>query len=72
MPVLDGVESYPRVKANRGTREIPIVMLTAAAQSEMVERALKAGAEEYIRQTVRTGSRHRKSLNGFCPENGPD
>jgi CheY-like chemotaxis protein len=48
MPVLDGVEVTRQIKATEETRDIPIVMLTAAAQSEMVERALKAGAEEYI------------------------
>jgi CheY-like chemotaxis protein len=48
MPVLDGVEVTRQIKSAEETRDIPIVMLTAAAQSEMVERALKAGAEEYI------------------------
>jgi len=48
MPVLDGIEVTRQVKAQEETKNIPIVMLTAAAQSGMVERAIQAGAADYI------------------------
>ncbi len=48
MPVIDGIEVTRQLKADEATRDIPIVMLTAAAKSAMVEQALQAGAVDYI------------------------
>jgi CheY-like chemotaxis protein len=48
MPVIDGIEVVRQMKATPGIRDIPVVMLTAAAQSDMVERAIQAGAADYI------------------------
>jgi CheY-like chemotaxis protein len=48
MPVLDGIEVTRQVKSQKETKHIPIVMLTAAAQSGLVERAIQAGAADYI------------------------
>lgn len=48
MPVIDGVEVTRQIKADETTKDIPVIMLTAAAQSSMVEKAMEAGACEYI------------------------
>ena len=48
MPVLDGIEVTKRLKADEETRDIPIVILTAAAQSSMAEKAINVGAADYI------------------------
>jgi two-component system alkaline phosphatase synthesis response regulator PhoP/two-component system response regulator VicR len=48
MPVIDGIEVTRQLKSQDETRDIPVVMLTAAAQSTMVDRAMKAGAADYI------------------------
>ena len=48
MPIIDGVEVTRQLKSLEETKDIPVVMLTAAAQSAMVERAIKAGAADYI------------------------
>lgn len=48
MPVIDGIEVVRQMKATPGIRDIPVVMLTAAAQSDMVEKAIQAGAADYI------------------------
>lgn len=48
MPVIDGIEVTRQIKSLEETKHIPVVMLTAAAQSAMVERAMKAGASDYI------------------------
>ncbi|MBN1867743.1 response regulator [Candidatus Sumerlaeota bacterium] len=48
MPVMDGIEVTKMLKASGTTREIPVVMLTAAAQSAMVQKAMEAGATAYI------------------------
>ncbi len=41
MPQVDGIEAARRILA---TRPLPIVMLTAYAQADLVERAADAGA----------------------------
>lgn len=48
MPVLDGIEVTRQIKASEELKDIPVVMLTAAAHSGMVEKAMAAGAEDYI------------------------
>ena len=48
MPVIDGVEATKQLKAQEETRDIPVVMLSAVAQSGMIEKAVEAGAADYI------------------------
>ena len=45
MPQVDGIEAARRILA---TRPLPIVMLTAYAQTDLVERAADAGAFGYL------------------------
>jgi response regulator NasT len=45
MPRLDGIEAARRIVANR---PVPIVMLTAYAQGELVDRAAEAGVFGYL------------------------
>lgn len=48
MPRLDGLEVCRRLKADPGTRDIVIVMLTAQAQERDRDRGLAAGADDYF------------------------
>ncbi len=48
MPTLDGIEVVRQIKAIDGLKDIPVIMLTAAAHSSMVEKAMAAGAVDYI------------------------
>ncbi|MBN1476168.1 response regulator [Candidatus Sumerlaeota bacterium] len=48
MPVVNGFEVCTRLKADEETRDIPVVMLSAMAQSESVDKGLAAGAVDYI------------------------
>ncbi len=48
MPVLDGLEVCRRLRADRRFTDTIIVMLTAAAQREDVQRGRAAGADEYL------------------------
>ena len=48
MPVLDGYEVCKRLKEDATTGNIPILILSAAAHVESVDRGLKAGARDYI------------------------
>ena len=48
MPLIDGFEVCQRLKADAQTESIPIVMLSASAQTESKQRAMEAGAIDYI------------------------
>jgi DNA-binding response OmpR family regulator len=48
MPVVNGFEVCTRLKADEATRHIPVVMLSAMAQSESVDKGLSAGAVDYV------------------------
>lgn len=48
MPVINGFEVCQQLKADEETKQIPIVMLSAASQADSVDRALDAGAVDYI------------------------
>lgn len=48
MPVLDGWEATRILRADRRTRDIPIVVLTGHAHPEHVQRARDAGANEVV------------------------
>lgn len=49
LPTMDGFEICERIKADKMTRKIPIVIMTAAYTSaEDAERGLKLGAAEYV------------------------
>ncbi|MCX7020231.1 MAG: response regulator [bacterium] len=48
MPVIDGFEVARRLKAGHNTAQIPVVMLSAASQSDIIKRGLEAGAQDYL------------------------
>ncbi|HIJ38139.1 MAG TPA: two-component system response regulator, partial [Rhodospirillaceae bacterium] len=52
MPEMDGYEVCRRLKADRRTREIPVVFLTAKAETEDEEKGLKLGAVDYITKPI--------------------
>ena len=48
MPDMDGYGVLSRLKEAPETKEIPVIMLTVRRWSEDIERALSAGAVDYI------------------------
>lgn len=48
MPVMDGLEFIQRVRQIRTWDHVQIVMVTTETESEQVQRALSAGANEYV------------------------
>ena len=54
MPKLDGYEVAQRLRAHEGTKEVPIIFLTARAQKSDVARGLEAGAGHYVTKPFST------------------
>lgn len=48
LPGLSGVDFARRVRRNTGTRDIPIIMLTARSEEDDRIKGLDAGADDYI------------------------
>ncbi|MGB9597307.1 MAG: response regulator transcription factor [Candidatus Poribacteria bacterium] len=48
MPGMDGYDVCVKLKTDKETKNIPIVMLTARGENEAVIRAHKSGANDYI------------------------
>ncbi|MGY1856467.1 ATP-binding protein [Modestobacter sp. SYSU DS0290] len=48
MPRIDGFELLRRLKADPGTRSIPVIMLTARAGQEAAVEGLAAGADDHL------------------------
>ena len=52
MPRLSGYEVCQRLKSDKSTRDIPIIMVTALAEMGDIERAVNAGADDFLTKPV--------------------
>ncbi|MCD6167928.1 MAG: response regulator [Caldisericia bacterium] len=52
MPIMDGIEATRILKRNKNTKDIPIIIVTAAAHRENKARAAEAGADEFISKPI--------------------
>lgn len=48
MPAMDGLETIRKLRADLLTRDLPIIMLSAAADLADIDTALAAGADDYL------------------------
>lgn len=48
LPKLSGIEVCKRLKSDERTRNIPILMLSAKAQSSEIKEGMEAGADKYL------------------------
>ena len=48
MPGMSGLEVLERWRANGATEKLPVIMLTAKAQENDVERGFELGANDYV------------------------
>lgn len=54
MPVMDGLEFIQAVRKVRAWDEVRLVMVTTETESEQVQRAITAGANEYVMKPFTT------------------
>jgi diguanylate cyclase (GGDEF)-like protein len=52
MPGMDGIEATKRLKADERFRDVPVIMVTVRDEVASLERALEAGANDYISKPV--------------------
>ena len=48
MPGIDGVEACEQIRAEHGAERPTIIMITALGESDDIQRALDAGANDYF------------------------
>lgn len=48
MPVMDGYEVCKQIKAQPALKDIPIVMFTAKGSLDDIQKAIRAGADDYV------------------------
>jgi CheY-like chemotaxis protein len=48
MPEVDGYEVLERLKGSRGTRDIPVIMISALDDMSSIVRCIERGAEDYL------------------------
>ena len=53
MPRMGGLELLDRLKAEAGTKGVPVLVLTTEVQESMIDRAKKAGAAGWIVKPVK-------------------
>jgi Response regulator containing a CheY-like receiver domain and an HD-GYP domain len=56
MPVMNGYDALLHLKKNPATADIPIVMATGRSSGGDLERALNAGAADYIRSLSKSSN----------------
>jgi CheY-like chemotaxis protein len=52
MPILDGVETLRRLKAEEATRHIPVIMLTTTDDPREIARCYELGCSVYVTKPV--------------------
>ena len=52
MPDINGIEALKILKADNRTKSIPVIMLSANDDPELMQQALEAGASRYLAKSV--------------------
>lgn len=53
MPRLNGLDALQAMKSNPDTKDIPVIVLSARAQEEDIQRAMDLGASDYMAKPFR-------------------
>ena len=60
MPDIDGIEVCKRMKKIDNIKDIPVIMLSAMSDKELIYLAIKAGAVDYIVKPLKTAELIKK------------
>ena len=63
MPDIDGYEVLRRLRADERTAAIPVMFITGLSTEEAEERALRAGAVDYVQKPIHSAIAHARILN---------
>jgi len=50
MPIMNGIKTLEKIKSNEDYADIPVILLTAVANSETVVEVGKLGAVDYVKK----------------------
>lgn len=62
MPDTDGLSVCRQLRAQPQTREVPIVILSAAPESEFMLQAIELGADDFLKKPIATNELRAKAL----------
>ncbi len=65
MPILDGISVCEALRNDPATAAMKVVMLTALAHESQIDRALEAGADDYMTKPFSPTAVHRKLLEAL-------
>jgi CheY-like chemotaxis protein len=52
MPKMDGFEALRKLRQSKGTREVPVIMVTTRSEMENVQAAYESGCTDYITKPI--------------------
>lgn len=52
MPGMNGFEVLRRIRANKETEKLPVIVLSSLAQPEDIQRSLEVGASAFLQKTL--------------------
>ncbi|MEW6277962.1 MAG: protein kinase [Candidatus Eremiobacterota bacterium] len=52
MPVMSGIQVLERIRTNHAAHRLPVIMVTANSESEMIVDAIEKGANDYVTKPV--------------------
>ena len=72
MPGLDGIEMCRQVRADPDARiaEVPIILLSGAQETDLKERALEAGATDFVEKPI-SPVRLKELIALYLPQDAP-
>ena len=53
MPEMTGIEAVKKLKSQKETRDIPVIMITAVTSPEKLKEAFEAGVVDYVTKPVK-------------------
>jgi len=62
MPIMSGLEFVMEVRAKYDKKSLPIIMLTANTQADMIKQAIAAGVNDYIAKPFQSSSLQLKVI----------